>query len=209
MKPLTTYLLSKFGGSVVTRNEVEKACRRFEANPVSTINYMISYGYFIRILRGLYYVKSLEEFKLKRAPDVYKIISLGMDRLKINWYFGLYTALRLNGLTHEFFGEIFILNNKVFRPKVIKISGEKVRFIKLKDRIFGFGIVKKNSIKFSDPEKTILDFIYIFKYRSISEGRIISIIEGYGENLSKNKLESYLNFYPKSVRRVVENTGLI
>ena len=29
--------------------------------PVSTINFMIHYGYFVRILRGLYYVKSLEK----------------------------------------------------------------------------------------------------------------------------------------------------
>jgi len=53
-------------------------------------------------LRGLYYVKSLEEFKLKKAIDTYKVISLGMNKLRLNWYFGLYTSLRLNGLTHEF-----------------------------------------------------------------------------------------------------------
>ncbi|MBC7130495.1 hypothetical protein H5T51_04660 [Candidatus Bathyarchaeota archaeon] len=209
MKPLTRYLLSRFGGMVAKREEIEIACKRFEANPVSTINFMIHYGYFVRILRGLYYVKSLEEFKLKKAPSVYEIISLGMNRLKIDWYFGLYTALRLNGLTHEFFGEIFVLNNRIFRPKVIEISGERVKFVKLKDLLFGFGVVKKNAIRFSDPEKTILDFIYVFRYRGISEERIISITEDYFKNLSKNKLESYLKFYPKSVKRVVENAGLI
>jgi hypothetical protein len=40
---------------------------------------MISYGFFIRILRGLYYVKTMEEFKLKKALDIYKLISLGME----------------------------------------------------------------------------------------------------------------------------------
>ena len=194
---------------MVTREEVEKACKRFEVNPASTINFMIHYGYIIRILRGLYYVKSFEEFKLKKSPSTYKIISLGMNRLKINWYFGLYTSLRLNGLTHEFFGEIFVLNDRIFRPKAMEISGEKVKFIKLKNQLFGFGIVKENGVKFSDPEKTILDLVYIFKYRSTPEERIILIIEDYGKNLSKNRLESYLKFYPKSVRRVVENAGFI
>lgn len=209
MKPLTRYLLSRFGGGVGTREEIESVCKKFEANPVNTINFMIHYGYFIRILKGLYYVKSFEEFKLKKAPNVYEIISLGLNRLEIDWYFGLYTALRLNGLTHEFFGELFVLNNKIFRPKIIEISGEKVKFIKLKDLLFGFGVVKKNNIRFSDPEKTILDFIYIFRYRGVSDGRIISVIEDYFRNLSRNKLEDYLKFYPKSVKRVVENAGLI
>jgi hypothetical protein len=37
---------------------------------------MISYGYLVRILRGLYYVKTLEEFELRKSPDVYRVLSL-------------------------------------------------------------------------------------------------------------------------------------
>jgi predicted transcriptional regulator of viral defense system len=123
--------------------------------------------------------------------------------LKINWYFGLYTSLRLNGLTHEFFDIIFVLNDKIFRPKEIKISGEKGKFIKLKEKLFGFGIINKNGIKISDLEKTILDMVYIFRYRNINEERIISIIEDYFEKLDKKKLKEYLKFYPKSVSRIL------
>jgi len=47
-------------------------------------------------------VKTIEEFKLKRFIDPYWVISSGLDKLGVNWYFGLYTALRFNGLTHEF-----------------------------------------------------------------------------------------------------------
>jgi len=206
---LTKYVLSKFGGKVTTRNEINEACRKFRVNPKNTINYMISYGFFIRILRGLYYVKSVDEFKLGKAVDAYKSISLGMDKLKIDWYFGLYTSLRLNGLTHEFFETIFVLNSSIFRPKEIKIAGEKVKFIKLKGRLFGFGILERNGIKFSNPEKTVLDFIYIFRYRGVGEERIISIIEDYGKGLEKKKLKAYLKFYPKSVSKVVENAKLV
>ena len=132
-----------------------------------------------------------------------------MDRLKINWYFGLYTALLLNGLSHEFFGTIFVLNNKIFRPKEIVIGGEKVKFIKLKNKLFGFGVVSKNSLRFSDPEKTVLDFIYIFRYRGVAEERIISMLEDYSKSLEKSKVKAYLKFYPKTVSRVVENAGII
>jgi len=123
--------------------------------------------------------------------------------LKINWYFGLYTSLRLNGLTHEFFDIIFVLNDKIFRPKEIKISGEKVKFIKLKEKLFGFGIINKNGIKISYLEKTILDMVYIFRYRNINEERIISIIEDYFEKLDKKKLKEYLKLYPESVSRIL------
>ncbi|MCQ5337676.1 MAG: hypothetical protein NO475_05755 [Candidatus Methanomethylicia archaeon] len=123
--------------------------------------------------------------------------------MKINWYFGLYTSLRLNGLTHEFFDIIFVLNDKIFRPKEIKISGEKVKFIKLKEKLFGFGIINKNGIKISYLEKTILDMVYIFRYRNINEERIISIIEDYFEKLDKKKLKEYLKLYPESVSRIL------
>jgi len=194
---------------VVTRGEVEDVCKKFKANPRNTINYMITYGYLVRILRGLYYVKTYDEFKFEKSMDVYRLIFLGMDRLKINWYFGLYTALLLNGLSHEFFGTIFVLNNKIFRPKEIVIGGEKVKFIKLKNKLFGFGVVSKNSLRFSDPEKTVLDFIYIFRYRGVAEERIISMLEDYSKSLEKSKVKAYLKFYPKTVSRVVENAGII
>ena len=209
MKLVTKYILSNFGGRAATREEIDEVCRRFRADSTSTVNYMIHYGFFIRILRGLYYVKSLEEFKLKKAINVYRVVSLGMEKLKLNWYFGLYTSLKLNGLTHEFFDTIFVLNDEIFRPREIRIAGERVKFIKLKSKLFGFGIVNKEGIKFSDPEKTILDFIYVFRYRNVAEERIISMIEDYAKSLEKRKLEEYLKFYPKTVSRVVENAKLI
>ncbi len=209
MKAVTKYVLSNFGGKVATRSEINEVCRKFGANPVNTINHMIHYGFFVRILRGLYYVKNIEEFELGKAIGVYKAISLGMDKLKIEWYFGLYTSLRLNGLTHEFYETTFVLNNEIFRPKEIRIAGSKVKFIKLKDSLFGFGIVERDGVKFSDPEKTVLDFIYIFRYRGVGEERIISVIEDYAKGLEKRKLKEYLKFYPKAVSGVVENAKLV
>jgi len=79
MKLITKYILSNFGGKVIDRKELEEICNKFEVNSVYITNYMISYGFFIRILRGLYYVKTMEEFKLKKALDICKLISLGME----------------------------------------------------------------------------------------------------------------------------------
>jgi len=209
MKKLTRYILSRFGGNVITKDEIRETCKRFGADVNSTINFMISYGYLVRILRGLYYVKTVEEFELKKSSDVYKILFLGLNKLKVKWYFGLYTSLRLNGLTHEFFDTIFVLNDKIYRPKEIKVGGEKVKFIKLSNKLVDFGIVNENSKRFSDVEKTLLDFVYISRYRSVSEERITAIIEDYGKKARAEKVKEYLKFYPKTVKRMVIDAGLI
>ena len=194
---------------MITRAEMEELCRKFRKEVGATINFMLSYGYLVRILRGLYYVRTLEEFKLKKAIDVYKIISLGMEKLDIEWYFGLYTALKLNGLTHEYFDVIFIVNDSIFRPKEIKVSGERVKFLKLKKGLFGFGVIEKDVLRFSDPEKTILDFIYISRYRSLPKERVESIVEEYLEKLSPKKIRAYLRFYPRTVEEVMRDAGAI
>jgi predicted transcriptional regulator of viral defense system len=209
MKPLTRYLLSTFGGKVVRRTSVEDVCKRFGANASNTINSMISYGYLIRILRGLYYVKTVEEFTLKKAADIYRVLSLGMDDLKVKWYFGLHTALRLNGATHEYSDVTFILNDAIFRPKTLKVAGEKVRFIKVGKNLFGFGVIEKNGTKFSDLEKTVLDLVYLSRYRSMPEEKIASTIEEYAKDARAEKVKEYLRFYPKTVGMVVKNAGII
>ncbi len=209
MKKLTKYVLAEFGGKVVKREEIEAVCKKFKVDIERTINFMITYGYLVRILRGLYYVKTLEEFKIRRSLDTLKLISLGMEKLELEWYFGLHTALSLNRITHEYSAVIYVLNNVIYRPKAININGESVKFIKLKNELFGFGIIEKNGIKFSDLEKTLLDMIYISRYRSVPEERILSMIEEYGKKIRKRKIAEYLKFYPKSVASVIENAGII
>lgn len=209
MKKLTRYILSRFGGNAATKSEIIEACKPFNANPDNTINFMISYGYFVRIIRELYYVKTLEEFELKKSSDVYKIVSLGLNKLKLNWYFGLYTALRLNGLTHEFYDTMFILNDKIYRAKEIKIAGEKVKFLKVASKLVNFGIVTENEKRFSDSEKTILDLIYISRYRSLTEGRITAMIEDYRKEVTAEKILEYLRFYPKAVEKAARDARLV
>lgn len=209
MKKLTRYILSGFGGTVITKDEMNETCKRFGADVDSTVNFMIWYGYLVRILRGLYYVKTVEEFDLKKSLDIYKVLSLGLNKLKVRWYFGLYTGLRLNGLTHEFFDTIFILNDRICRAKEIKVGGEKVKFLKLSSRLVDFGIVNESGTRFSDVEKTILDFVYISRYRSVPEERITSMIEEYKKRVKTHKVMEYLKFYPQSVGKVVRDAGFV
>ncbi|MCX8150747.1 MAG: hypothetical protein N3D85_04525 [Candidatus Bathyarchaeota archaeon] len=209
MKRLTKYILSHFGGNAVVKSEVSEACKRFGADPDATINFMISYGYFVRVLRGLYYVKTSEEFALRKAVDVYKVLFLGLNKLKVKWYFGLYTALGLNGLTHEFSDTIFVINDTIYRPKEIKVAGEKVKFIKLASRLVDFGVVNSEGKRYSDVDKTLLDLVYISRYRSLPEGKIVSLIDEYRERVSPIKIKEYLAAYPEAVGRVIRAARLV
>ncbi|MBU4500997.1 MAG: hypothetical protein KKA79_00270 [Nanoarchaeota archaeon] len=120
-----------------------------------------------------------------------------------NWYFGLYTALKLNNLTHEHFAIDYMINDKIFRAKPIEIAGYKFRFLKLKPELFGFGIIK-DTLRYSDPEKTILDFIYVWRYNGIPEEKIIMDISDYARGLSKKKMRVYAENYSKAVKEIAE-----
>jgi len=145
----------------------------------------------------------------KMAVDVFRVLSLGLDELGVRWYFGLYTALRLIGVTHEFSDTIFVLNDRIFRSREVTVGGEKVRFVKLSPDLLGFGVVERSGAKFSDLEKTLLDLIYISRYRSVPEERIASTIEEYARGAETSKIREYLKSYPKTVGRVAEDAGLV
>ncbi|NJE26451.1 hypothetical protein E3E22_07445 [Thermococcus sp. MV5] len=203
------FILSQYGGKVITKEELEKICKRFEVNIDYLIHHLISYGYVIRILRGLYYVKTIEEFKLKKALRPLEIIGLGLNRMNVKWYYGLFTALRLNALTHEYFAKIFILNDSIYRSKAVKIYGEDVEFIKIKPRLTEFGIVDNGEIRYSDVEKTLLDFFYLSRYNPKLRFTAKNVVEEYWDRINKGKINEYLKYYPKSLRKVLENEGLL
>ena len=78
--------------------------------------------------------------------------------------------------------------------------------IKIKTSLI-FGIKEKNNIRFSNVEKTILDFIYIESYSSIPEDKILLDVSEFAEKTNRDKLFEYLEKYPKSVRKIVEQVS--
>ncbi|ASJ07389.1 type IV toxin-antitoxin system AbiEi family antitoxin domain-containing protein [Thermococcus pacificus] len=202
MKLITQFILSRYGGKVITRDELEEICRRFGESLEYIVNYYISRGYLIRILRGVYYVKTLEEYKFGKTPDPLTLISKAMNKLTLKWYFGLYTALKLNGATYEYYSRIFLITPVITRPKPVTILGERVQFVKLKGSLLGFGVVKRREIQYSDLEKTLLDFIYLKRYNKRLNAD--AVVREYFAKARKEKLIEYSKAYPKSVQREVE-----
>lgn len=185
----------------ITREEIREYCKKLSLDYYVVIRYLTHYKYLIRILRGIFYIKSIEERKLNKTDINY--LEAIKEALKIkgvkNWYFGLSTALKLNNLTHEYFTIDYVINDKLFRVRPFLIFGYKIKFIKIKPKLISFGIINKN-IPYSDTEKTMLDFFYLKEH-----GNVKLIPEEIFESCSKTKLLRYSKNYDKrTIKRLKE-----
>jgi len=185
----------------ITREEIREDCKKLSLDYYVAIRYLTHYKYLIRILRGIFYIKSIEERKLNKT-NINHLEAI-KEALKIkgvkNWYFGLSTALKLNNLTHEYFAIDYVINDKIFRAKPFLILGYKIKFIKINHKLMPFGIINKN-LPYSDAEKTMLDFIYLKEH-----GNVKLIPEEIFEKCSKNKLLKYSKNYDKrTIKRLKE-----
>lgn len=195
---LITEKLLRDNKKFITSSELKDYCKNLSINYLPTIKYLIHNKYVARIFKGIFYVYSLEERKLGKSDMNYsQILKEALKIKKVqNWYFGLETGLKFNNLTHEYFTIEYILNDQIFRAKPISILGHKVKFYKISNKLLNFGIIKKN-IPYSDPEKTILDLIYL-KHYSEEEFKEIA------EILSKKKLIEYSKRYNKKIIDLVQ-----
>ena len=188
----------------ITSDELKRYCKIMSLNYDITIRHLVSRGYLIRIFKGIFYIKTPEEVKLNRFTYSHlELVAKGLELKGVkNWYFGLYTALKFNNLTHESFAVDYVLNDKLFRSKPINVAGYKFKFIKLTPKLIEFGIIE-NNLRYSDPEKTILDFIYIWRYNGVPKEKIVLDISEWAKDLSIDKTEKYCANYPKTVQDTV------
>ena len=185
----------------ITREEIREYCKELHLDYYTTIGYLTSNNYLVTILRGIFYIKSINEHKSKEIEITYT--EAVKEALKIkgisNWYFGLESAIKLNNLTHEYFAVESVVNDTIFRPNPIDILGTKVKFVKISKSLFKFGVVE-NKIRHSDVEKTLLDMIYLGKYNNYSEEEIKNKVLYLLNDCKKSKLKEYAEHYPKTVR---------
>jgi hypothetical protein len=188
-----------------TSEELKRYCESMSLNYEKAIRYFVSRGYLIRIFKGIFYVKSLDEVKLGGSKYSHlELVAKGLELKGVkNWYFGLYTALKFNNVKHESFAVDYVVNDKLLRSKPINIADSKFKFVKLTPKLLEFGIIE-NNLKYSDPEKTILDFIYIWRYNGIPREKIILDVSEWAEHLSGEKVRKYAAHYPKTVREIAD-----
>lgn len=190
----------------ISDHELNEICAGLGLSYKRGIIYLFTNKYLKRIVRGFFYVPTIEERKLKTGgPNVLEAVASAMKHKKVkNWYFGLETAIKLNAITHEHFAIDYVVSDTIFRPKPIEILGRKVKFIKFKKELFGFGTRRKGLVVYSDLEKTILDMIHLKKYAGKKDTAIRADLIEWAETVSREKLRKYAEHYESSVRKIAE-----
>jgi predicted transcriptional regulator of viral defense system len=193
------------GKNLVTAEELKGLCRSLGIDHTEAVRYLMKHGHLVRIFRGIFYIKTLEEEEIGRTHySPYELVAKGLDLKGVkNWYFGLSTALKLNNMTYEHFSVDYVVSDRLFRAKPVGIAGYKFKFVKLAPNLFGFGVVA-DGIRYSDPEKTVLDLVYTWRYNGVPWEKILLDMKEYSGRVSKEKLREYAENYPKTVREFVE-----
>lgn len=116
------------------------------------------------------------------------------------FYYGLQEALSLRNL-HEQETNPVIITLKKIKPGIRVISGNNVVLRRISRKYyFGFDFIKyyDMEIPVSDPEKTLIDFVYYNEPLSKeTKGDLLKLI-------NKQKLNDYLTRYPERFRKKVQ-----
>lgn len=193
------------GKEFATFEQIKEYSNKLYYNPNNVIKYLISRGFLLKTFKGVFYIKNDDEIKNNTLKYSYfEIVAKALEFKKIDyWYFGLYTALKLNNVNYKKDSKEYIISNHSLVENPIKIMGHKFRFMIFKDTLLKFGIIE-NGIKYSDLEKTLLDFIYLWRYNRFNERKIIVGINKYIDIISIEKFLKYSELYPESTRSILK-----
>lgn len=114
-------------------------------------------------------------------------------------YLGLQDSLSFYNLWEQETIPVIITSRKV-RQGIRKILGGNVLIRRLdKKYFFGFDYMNQGHfyLPYSDVEKTFIDLIYFKQYMDKETKKEIT------KRLDRKKLNSYLKFYPKRIRKLV------
>ena len=192
---------------IVTSDEIKELARQLDKNELNTIRYLQRHEYIHRIFRGYFYVKDYEELRKKIFKhSIYEIIAMGLKEKGVhNWYFGLGTALKHHNMTHEYFTKDYVITDSYRTTKVIEIFGQRFQFLKWHGDHFNEDqIVKNKLMRYSDPQKTVLDLSYKRYIKTRDENYILGPIKEYENMLSNRDLDKYLKVYPPLLRNIIE-----
>ena len=189
---------------IVSRQDIEPLCSTINKRYDRVIHYLQKQRLVVRIFREIFYVKDpgeMEQGFHRMTP--YEMVANALPLKGVEkWYFGLETALKFNNMTHEYFSLNYVITDSYRTTKVIKIMDFDFKFIKWGSKRFGFGLKKKDTLIYSDREKTMIDMIYKrFAKRSpsnkVDREWVKSLMREYGGSLDKKKIDSYIEHYPR------------
>ncbi len=154
----------------------------------------------VYVWKQYYYLRDAEEVEKdfnKMAPS--GMIYLILNKLNITWYLGLESALEQNKVVWQALNRIIIINSKFSGTFVIfkhTFEFKKMR----KELLFGINELKNlqdTILRYSDVEKTLIDFVYYKKKVPLD----------LSTQIEKIKLKKYLLKIPRFLKQKVESNG--
>ena len=191
---------------IVQSDEIRAMAQDIGKDYARSLRYLLEHRYLMRILRGIFYVLDQEEREGgSNKRTIYELVS---EALAIkgarHWYLALETALKLNGLTHEYFTVNYVITDNYRTTKVIGIGDLRFRFSRWRGEMFSFGLKREFDLIFSDKEKTILDMVHRNYLHSKDRKYSVAPLREYSRELDKKKVREYLAHYNARVREIVE-----
>lgn len=190
---------------VVSANRIRGLAARASLDGETAIRVLTRNGRLLPAFKGYYYAKTPDEILLHRVIGSLDLFAMAAHAKRIgSWYYGLHTALRLNGMTHEHRSEEFVVSDGFYRPKGVPIMGRRFTIHKWRPELARFGLRKKGNYFWSDPEKTILDFAYLDYFAALKGRPMEGTWREHVERADKTRLREYMAHYPEPVRALVE-----
>lgn len=197
------------GRKMATSREIQDLANELGRNPKRSLYYLQEEGYIVRILRGIFYIRGMEERdRGTQDRSMYELVGMALKVKGVrNWYLAHETALKLNLMTHEYFTTDHVITDSFRTTKAITITGYRFRFIRRSAVYFSSGILRKDNIFVSDRERTVLDLAYRDFLGSREPGRITGWIREYRDAVDLERLAGYLAIYPPAFGRMVEDVS--
>ena len=149
----------------VSSQEISTLCKAFGFSPANIRQVLLRKGMLAPLFfKGIYYVKNTSETLTKTLPsDPLFLSSLACNKkLDNDWYFGLHTALKLNGLAGvQTPVKTFIITKKQIIPGTRVMQGMEFVFSRIKSVPFDIGIIERDDLRYSDQIRTVLDFLHL------------------------------------------------
>lgn len=162
LSPLVWETLARRGVDVVTTDALAGLARTAGLDARHAVDHLVRSRRLEPLFKGVYYVRRPEEVMLgveRRSP--LELFALAAKAKGIGrWYFGLHTALRLHGMTHEHRGDVEVVCEGLHRPLGVEMAGTRFVIHKWKPDLFGWGVTRIRGLPVSDPARTVLDLAY-------------------------------------------------
>ena len=199
-------VLARGKREVVSSRDLAELARRLERKPEHVTRHLRREGYLLPLFKGYYYVRRPEEIRLGEARhNPLELFALAAEAKGIgSWYFGLHTALHLNGMTHEDRRKEAVISDRFYRIRGVSIGPRKFVIHKWAPELLAFGMIEKPPYRYSDTEKTVLDLAYLDYWKRRKGRADARAWVEHLDNVNVRTLRRYLPHYPEEVKAAVE-----